>query len=247
MPFKSRPTGMKVMDATAPGPAFGAFGAPLGGSVGTRLYEDLRRRIISLEFPPGTSLLRAELAKAYEVSQTPLREAMQRLEQDGLVRIFPQSKTIVSQIDTPQIYEAHFMRVALETEVVRQLTRAKNQEAVMHARAIVRMQEAVAEDASQLLVFQELDELFHQTLFVGVGHRGLHQLVTSRSGHLSRMRRMQPHDETKIRFILEGHRDILDAIDSGEEEASVSAMRAHLSQTVVNVEALRERHRHFFS
>jgi DNA-binding GntR family transcriptional regulator len=247
MSFKSRPTGLNVTEATASSHAFGGFGAPSGGSVGTRVYEDLRRRIISLEFPPGTSLLRAELAKAYEVSQTPLREAMQRLEQEGLVRIFPQSKTIVSQINTPQIYEAHFMRVALETEVVRQLTRAKNQEAVMHARAVVRMQEAVADDPSQLLVFQELDELFHQTLFVGVGHRGLHQLVTSRSGHLSRMRRMQPHDDTKIRFILEGHRDILDAIDSGEEEASVSAMRAHLSQTVVNVEALRERHRDFFS
>lgn len=200
-----------------------------------------------MEFPPGTNLLRVELAREYEVSQTPLREAMQRLEQDGLVRIFPQSRTVVSQINTPQIYEAHFMRVALETEVVRQLTRARNEEAVMHARAIVRMQEALAGDRSQLLAFQELDERFHQTLFIGVGHGGLYQLVTSKSGHLSRMRRMQPHDETKIRFILEGHRDILDAIESGEEEASVSAMRAHLSQTVVNVEALRKSHRHFFS
>ena len=235
-----------MINSTSSAPAVG-LGAPSSGSVGNRLYEDLRRRIISLEFPPGTSLFRAELAKAYEVSQTPLREAMQRLEQDGLVRIFPQSKTIVSQINTPQIYEAHFMRVALETEVVRQLTRAKNREAVMDARAIVRMQQALADDPGQLVAFQELDEKFHQTLFMGVGHGGLHQLVTSKSGHLSRMRRMQPHDESKIRFILEGHREILDAIDSGIEEASVRAMRAHLSQTVVNVEALRASHRHFFS
>ena len=236
-----------MIEQMVPGFAFDTQGAALGTSVGSRLYEDLRRRIISLEFPPGTNLLRAELAKQYEVSQTPLREAIQRLEQDGLVRIYPQSKTVVSQINTPQIYEAHFMRIALETEVVRQLTRTKNTDAVTHARAIVRMQEALAGDASQLLAFQELDERFHKTLFMGVGHAGLYQLMASKSGHLSRMRRMQPHDETKIKFILEGHRDILDAIDTGDEEASVGAMRAHLSQTVVNVEKLRQRYANFFS
>lgn len=84
-------------------------------SASGRIYDDLRQRILSLELPPGTNLLRTELAAKYQVSQTPLRDALQRLEQDGLVQIFPQSRTMVTRIDIPLIHEAYFLRTALET------------------------------------------------------------------------------------------------------------------------------------
>lgn len=217
------------------------------GNVASQLYDDLRRRIISLDLPPGTVLLRAELAAEYGVSQTPLREALQRIEQDGLLHVHPQSKTVVSKIDIARIYEAHFMRVALETEVVRQLSRQGAKETISDAKAIIRMQEAIADQPDQLRTFQELDDSFHRVLFSGVGHERLHQLVNARSGHLNRMRKMQPHDEIKIRHILDGHREIVDAILKADEDAAINAMRAHLSQTVTNATELREKHRDFFT
>ncbi|MGO8433620.1 GntR family transcriptional regulator, partial [Rhizobium johnstonii] len=68
---------------------------------------------------PDTPLSRTELTETYEVSQTPTRDALQLLPQEGLVRIYPQSSTVVTRIDVLQIYEAHFLLVALETEVCR--------------------------------------------------------------------------------------------------------------------------------
>lgn len=217
------------------------------GNVASQLYDDLRRRIISLDLPPGTVLLRAELAAEYGVSQTPLREALQRIEQDGLLHVHPQSKTVVSKIDIAQIYEAHFMRVALETEVVRHLARQSSKETMAVATAIIRMQEAIADDRDQLRTFQELDDNFHRALFGGVGHQRLHQLINARSGHLSRMRKMQPHDDRRIRHILDGHKSIVAAILSEDEDKAMEAMRAHLSKTVTNAPRLRDKYRDFFT
>ncbi|CAM3221063.1 GntR family transcriptional regulator [Paracoccus nototheniae] len=225
----------------------GTAGIAVHGNVASQLYDDLRRRIVSLDLPPGTVLLRAELAAEYGVSQTPLREALQRIEQDGLLHVHPQSKTVVSKIDLAQIFEAHFMRVALETEVVRQLARQPSRATMSDAMAIIRMQEAIAGDPDQLRVFQELDDSFHRALFAGLGHQRLHQLVNARSGHLGRMRKMQPHDDAKIRHILDGHKDIVAAILSGDEDKAMAAMRAHLSQTVTNAPDLRAKYPDFFT
>jgi DNA-binding GntR family transcriptional regulator len=231
--------GFGLIDPAAAGTA--------GGGTVQRVYDSLRQRIITLELPPETTLSRADLTDTYDVSQTPIREALQRLKQDGLVRIYPQSKTVVTRIDIPQIHEAHFLRIALETEVARGLARGIPPSAVTRARSIIRMQEAIADDLEQLKMFQELDELFHQTLFAALGRGGLHQLVRERSGHLERVRRLHLPEKGRIDSILSGHHAIIDAIARGDEEGAVAATRDHLSKTVSSVEDLRQEYPHYFA
>jgi len=84
-----------------------------GGPTGRGVYANLRDRIVKLDLPPGTPLLRAELAETHGVSLTPLRDALQQLAKEGLVRIYPQSRTLVTPIDMSAIREAQFMRIAL--------------------------------------------------------------------------------------------------------------------------------------
>lgn len=229
-----------------------SFGLPpalapvAAGSTVQIVYQDLRKRIITLELPPDTTLSRNELTETYEVSQTPIREALQLLKQEGLVRIQPQSRTVVTRIDVPEILEAHFLRVALETEVCRRLTGGDNKAVLARARSIIRMQEAVAEDPEQITIFQELDEVFHQTLFAGVGQLGLHQLVRERSGHLERVRRLHLPEQGKVLNILEAHHAIVEAIASGSEARAVAAIREHLSRTVAKIEELRQEFPDYF-
>lgn len=217
-----------------------------GGTV-QRVYDDLRKRIITLQLPPDTTLSRNELTGFYEVSQTPIREALQLLKQEGLVRIYPQSRTVITRIDVPQVHEAHFLRVALETEVCRKLAALNDMGTVTRARSIIRMQEAVADDPDQLAIFQELDEAFHQTLFAGLGRAGLHKLVRERSGHLERIRRLHLPEEGKIVRILDGHRSIVHGIASGQEQRAVGAIRDHLSQTIARVDTLRQEFPDYFA
>lgn len=222
-------------------------GAALSGGTVQRVYSDLRKRIITLELPPDATLARNELTETYGVSQTPIREALQLLKHEGLVRIYPQSRTVVTRIDVPAIFEAHFLRVALETEVCRRLAGTDNAATVARATSIIRMQEAVANDPDQLAVFQELDEFFHQTLFVGIGRGGLQNLVRERSGQLERVRRLHLPERGKILSILDGHRAIVAAIGAGDADAAVAAIRDHLSATVARVETLRAEFPDYFA
>src|SRR4051794_23249006 len=87
----------------------------------TQVYEQLREMILSLKLTPGTALSRADLQRQFRLSSTPVRDALMRLEEAGLVEVFPQSGTIVSLIDVPLAQQAQFLRRAIEQEAVRVL------------------------------------------------------------------------------------------------------------------------------
>src|SRR6185295_11018224 len=86
-----------------------------------QVFERLRGMIITLALPPGSALSRAELATQFGVSSTPIRDALMRLEEEGLVDVFPQYATVVSRIDIRLAQQAHFLRQAIELEIVRGL------------------------------------------------------------------------------------------------------------------------------
>lgn len=217
-----------------------------GAPASQRVYEDLRERIVGLELPPGSTLSRTELARRYDVSLTPIREAMQRLEQDGLIRIFPQSRTVVTKIDVAQLYEAHFLRVAVECEVARRLAELRESAHIKKARAILTMQETLVDNLAEIDLFNTLDEAFHQTLFTGVGQVNLHAMLKAKAGHLSRIRRLDLPKEGKVRSIMKDHWAVLGAIEAGDALAAQEAMRGHLAGTVGRIEELRSEFPDYF-
>ncbi len=224
----------------------GLAGGPGSQSAAGRTLDALRQRIITLDLPPETVLSRIELAQHYDVSQTPLREALQKLEAEGLVDIYPQSRTVVTRIDTTKMHEAHFLRLAVETEVLRRLSHECDATSLSRLKVILTLQEELSGSLAELPAFQELDEVFHQTLMAAAGQPGLHALLRSRSGHLNRVRRLDLPNEGKIRRILDGHRAIIAAIEAKDEAAALTAIRDHLSQTVSRVEALRAKYPSYF-
>ncbi len=216
------------------------------GSARDRLYEDLRARIISFELPPDRTLARNELTGHYGVSQAPLREALQRLALEGLVRIYPQSRTVVTRIDAAQIYDTHFLRVAVECEVARGLAQVPDTACLARARSIIRMQEAVGGAPGQSPMFQELDEAFHNTLFSGLGRQGLHRLIRDMSGHLERARRLH-RAPSRVTEIIAGHLAVVEAIEARDGAKAAAAMRDHLGGTISRIEALRESYPQYFT
>lgn len=216
-------------------------------SAAQRVYEALRRQIIALDMPPGTVLARNDLTVRFGVSQTPIREALQKLEQDGLVRIYPQSRTVVRRIDVKQLNETHFLRVAVECEVVRRLAKAPPADVIRRARAIVQMQNTLVGDIAQMDMFNDLDRSFHQTLYRGVGVGSIQDMVTSKLGHLARCQRLELPKEGKMANIVAAHVAILDAIETGNPETADEAMRRHLSGTIARVDDLRAENPDFFT
>ena len=84
-----------------------------------QIYETLRRAIVRLEMEPGSAISEKELCGRFEVSRTPVREALQRLAEEDLVDIHPHSGTWVSRISFALAEEGFVLRRALEVESVR--------------------------------------------------------------------------------------------------------------------------------
>nr|WP_255720223.1 GntR family transcriptional regulator [Acuticoccus kalidii] len=223
---------------------------PAGGAIGAaggRVYEDLRHRIVNMEIVPDTILSRAALAREYGVSQTPIREAIQRLDQDGLVRTFPQSRTVVTRIDAAELFEAHFLRTAVEIEVARQIAAGASEEALRQIEARMRMHESLAGHIDQILIFYELDRDFHGQLFATVGHHGIHTMLVGRSGHLARARRLEEPTAERMQIVVEEHRAVMEGLRARDPDAAAAAMRAHLNSTIARIEKLRVRFPDAFS
>lgn len=212
-----------------------------------RVYRELRERIIALDLTPDTVLARADLAEWFNVSQSPVREAIQRLENDGLVISYPQSRTVVARIDRARIREEHFLRSAVECEVVRQLAESGDPETLKKARGFLKMQEALVDDMDQVDLFKQLDEAFHEALFAGVGQSNLHRHIQARCGHLARLRTLDLPSPGKTASVLEGHRAVIDAIESGDADLAVRCMREHLSGSMRRMSQIVEENAELFS
>src|SRR5690348_5539241 len=83
-------------------------------SLPDQVYEHLRRAIISAELRPGEKLIELEIAAQMGTSQGPVREALQRLEHDGLVERRARSATFVNSISTDEMYELFLVRSTIE-------------------------------------------------------------------------------------------------------------------------------------
>ncbi len=209
------------------------------------IYGSLRRRIVDLQLRPGELLARAQLASEYGVSQTPVRDAFFQLQREGLVEIFPQSRTVVAKINVAHARETQFLRMALEIEVGKTLAAAGDPALTARARQVLQLQIRALEE-ERLERFSALDRYFHLSLCEAAGHPALWHMISERSGHIDRLRALNLPDPGKANAIIAAHGQILDAIAAGDAAACEAAVRLHLSGTLSAVRVISERFPDYF-
>lgn len=206
-----------------------------------QVLDDLRERIVALDLPPGMLLSRPDLAASFGVSQTPVRDALMRLEEEGLVDVFPQHKTVVSRIDIAQARQAHFLRRAVEIEVAHTLAANGDGALVKRLRATIARQRA-ALAAGDYAEFVVCDQSFHRQMYEAAGVPDLYEAVRRRSGHIDRLRRLHLPAEGKGDAIVRDHARIVDAIAKRDADVAQQRVREHLSGTLLQVDAIRARY-----
>lgn len=214
--------------------------------VAGQIFDHLRARIVSLELAPGTHLSRPALADSFGVSQTPIRDALLRLEQEALVTVHPQSSTMVAPIDLEQAQEAQFLRISLECEVSRTIALDPGAyDLDTPARLLEDMHAAWSREDKP--TFIERDLSYHRAMFRTTGYEPLWELVKQRSGNVDRLRNLHLPTPGKAAQILADHRAHLDALRAGDEVGAQAVIRRHLTGTLRAANELREAHRPFFS
>jgi GntR family transcriptional regulator, rspAB operon transcriptional repressor len=206
-----------------------------------QVYARLRGLIIALTLPPGAPLSRTALASEFGLSSTPIRDALMRLAEEDLVEVFPQHATLVSRIDVRQASLAHFLRQALELEIVRMLARDADAALSGDLDELIARQRRFAREGD-LEAFIAADDDFHARLYVAADKQDLWTLVRSRSGHIDRLRRLHLPSPGRAQNIMRHHRLIAQAIGEGKPDEAQTHLRAHLSGTLGALAAIRGRH-----
>jgi DNA-binding GntR family transcriptional regulator len=206
-----------------------------------QVFDHLRGMIISLALKPGTVLPRAELAEYFALSLTPVRDALMRLEEEGLVDIFPQHATVVRQVDVESAKQEHFLRLAMELEIVYTLASAAPPGLVQKLQSLLARQQA-AFDSDDLDHFIAGDQEFHRLMYQAANVESLWDLIRRNSGNLDRLRRLHLPLPRKALSILEDHHEIVAAIAAGDAARAQQSVRQHLSGTLAHLDEIRARH-----
>ena len=211
-------------------------------TIAMQIHAHLRQQVVAGVLRPLQCLSEKELAASMGVSRTPVREALGKLEEEGLVQIRPQYGTFVAPILVDGVNSSQFVREALECAAVREAARRCTTGDHERLAEILKRQTAEVSDAA----FFEADDLLHRTLMGIAGQDTAWRVVHAAKATIDRVRYLSVQQPSKRKDILVEHRRIVDAVTARDEAAAAEAMRAHLQGVFASTERTMRQHPEFF-
>jgi len=194
---------------------------------------------------PGQTLSENEVAARLGVSRTPVREAIIRLESEGLLNVRPQVGTVVAPIDVDQVADGQFLREAIECRTARL---AAGRVRLADARALKSLlrEQARAVARNDQAGFLVLDDRMHQLIVTMAGHPNVWRAVEDVKAQLDRVRVLSLEDPSWLASIHAQHEAIVHHVLSGDGDAAASAMETHLRSVFASIDAIAGREPGYF-
>ncbi len=211
-----------------------------------QIYQELKGDILSLKLAPGTELKLQELADRLLVSKSPVRDALQQLKSEGLVDIWPQSGTRVSLIDLSQVEVERLLRTTLEQEAVRAFCRKPDGRALTQMRFLIEEQRWAA-GQNAYLQFLQLDDAFHQQIFVGCGLGRFWDIIQSQLGNYQRVRILSFEEPEVVPAVVESHKKLLQVLEEQNLDEALRLESGHVRKLDTELGPLMERFPGYFT
>ena len=226
-----------------PGPSADAAAAAPRGSRVDEAYGVIRRRILDNVYPPGHQVLEGALADELGLSRTPVREALIRLANEGLVEVIPRHGMRVLPVSPGDMREIYVVLTALESAAMELLARRRPSDAELRPLVEATRDMTRALKADDLDAWAAADERFHQGLVELAGNRTLMDAVARLGDRAHRARmftlRLRPKPANSTRE----HMAMLDRIRAGDDKGAVEVNRAHRERATQELLAIFERFR----
>lgn len=211
-----------------------------------QIYGHLREEIITCRLAPNEALSENRICGMFGVSRSPVRIALTRLAEDGLIDIFPQRGSFVAPIRMKQVVESQFARTALEMALVKEAAKRWGAAHAVEAHANLADQKRHATEGDGWAFYLD-NERFHQLIARAADLEGVWKTVQGvkmlwdRIGHLAN--RVPGHRED----IIAEHEAIVAALDSRNALAAGKAMKLHLRSVFKAIARLRPSHEDYFT
>ena len=194
--------------------------------------DQLRSAIMYGSLAPGSQMGEAELAARLGVSRGPLREAMQRLVQEGLLQSEPHRGLFVTTLDADDVYDIYTARLAVERAACEQILRYHRVEAVAELTAAQSRLENAAGKGDPIEL-SDADQEFHETLVRVSGSPRLQRmaqtLLVEKRMCLTALQDKYPADGQAL---VEEHQGLVDAIEAGDKDLLLSRLEEHMNDAL---------------
>lgn len=209
-----------------------------------QIFRALYDAVVSLELPPGTKVSEAEIAKQFDVSRQPVRDAFFQLSRLGFIAIRPQRATLVTKISERAVLDAAFIRTAIEVECLRMAMQTPGAHDIRRLRETLAQQRDTIDDADPA-AFHACDEDFHALLCEMAGQGHAWELIQEKKAHMDRVRWLTLSVDRRHAVLAE-HTAIVDALEAGDTVEAERRLRAHLGDIRKTLPLIRQAHGAYF-
>ncbi len=198
------------------------------------VYLTLEEEILSGKLKKGDSLTETSLSSRLGVSRTPLRAALHRLAEEGLIEVVPNRGAVVVGIGDEELVDIYKIRIRLEGLASAEATKRINEEDLKRLRDSVELSEfyITKQDAEHL---KELDSEFHSIIYKASGNRLLCKTLTELHRNIQFYRKRSLAVADRLEKSIAEHREILSAIERGDVEAADRLTSAHVEAALNNL------------
>jgi GntR family transcriptional regulator, rspAB operon transcriptional repressor len=204
------------------------------------IYRVLRQDVVTLRLKPGMRLSENELAARFGTSRAPVREALIRLADEGLIDVRPQRGSFVSRISLAAMEQARLVREALEVVIIRRAAEARLSKSALGAcEAAIAAQLEARDDPER---FTSADDAFHRAFAEATALGGVWSIIEREKVQFDRVRILSLPQVTPVDVLIAQHRAILKAVLNGDPDQAERAIRTHLSEVLRIADDLAIRH-----
>ncbi len=215
---------------------------------GEQVLSTLKREILTLELKPGQSISENEICMRFDVSRTPVREALRRLQEQGFVHTIPYSGTYVTLLNLKNIREMIYMRVAVELMVIRDFMKIATPLLYEEVRHQIRCQELLIQDAGfEPEAFYKMDAQMHAIWFQATGKTSLWEFIQAQQLHYTRFRMLDFVTETDFSRIVNEHAQMLACMETNDERGLEEILKKHLYISITRMkDAIESDYKEYF-
>lgn len=191
------------------------------------VFNTLRKAILTGQLKPGERLMEVHLANRLGVSRTPIREAIRKLELEGLVIMIPRRGAEVARITEKSLKDVLEVRRALDALSVELACDRITQEDISRLLEACRAFERAVREGDASVIASE-DVALHDIIVEATGNVRLQQLVNNLSEQMYRFRFVYIKEESRHDNLIAEHREIYESIVSRDKERAAAAARLHI-------------------
>jgi DNA-binding GntR family transcriptional regulator len=194
---------------------------------GEHAYRRIRAAIQAGELKPGERLREMELAESIGLSRTPVREALARLESEGLVTHDASRGIMVAELDYSMVTELYYMREVLEGTAARLTARHASEVEISILEDLCRQYEEAGRTGDEAMLAAS-NRRFHDTLYRCSHNRYLVNMLTVLHDALSLLGSTTLRSKERAQETLKEHRAVVDAVKARDADAAEAALRNHI-------------------